>query len=143
VPKTIYGYSAVCRGQGFAGAARYGGRGPHLIHVDENFVEGPARWYSKDPAKIQIVACVELRKGRVLKECSYFGDGKEVVQDMVLGRYTLVIREARTAKVIGRTRIDGADAECLFLLYGRQTSDEQVSVPTVTQIRTALRRFVE
>ncbi|MBF9133177.1 hypothetical protein I0C86_30070 [Plantactinospora sp. S1510] len=144
LPETIYGYSDVCRGQGFTGAARYGGRAPHPIHVDENFVQGPARWYSDNPAKIQIVACVQLRKGRVLKECSYFGDGKRVVQDMVLGRYTLVIREARTAKIIGRTRIDGTDADCLILLYGRRDPDEQqVSVPTQAQIRTALRRYVE
>ncbi|MFC6018261.1 hypothetical protein ACFP2T_18880 [Plantactinospora solaniradicis] len=144
LPETIYGYSDVCRGQGFTGAARYAGRAPHPVYVDENFVRGPARWYSDNPAKIQIVACVQLRKGRVLDECSYFGDGKRVVQDMVLGRYTLVIREARTAKIIGRTRIDGADAECLFLLYGRQDPDEQqVSTPTEAQIRTALRRYVE
>ncbi|MBE1489363.1 hypothetical protein [Plantactinospora soyae] len=144
LPETIYGYSPVCDGQGFAGAARYGGRAPHPVHVDENFVRGPGRWYSDNPAKIQIVACVQLQKGRVLKKCRYFGGGKDVVQNMVLGRYTLVIREARTAKIIGRTRIDGADADCLFLLYGaREPDEQQVSVPTEAQIRTALRRYVE
>lgn len=143
LPETIYGFSPVCEGKGFSGAARYGGPGPHPIYVAENFLQGPANWYSEDPAKIQLVACVELRKGRVLKSCRYYGDGKRVVQDMLLGRYTLVFREARTAKVIGQARIDGAKADCLLLLFGRQTSDEQVSVPTAAQIRNALRRYVE
>lgn len=90
------------------------------------------------------MACDELRKGRVLKKRRYFGDGNDAVQDMVQGRYTLVIREARTAKVVGRTRTDGAKADCLHLLYGPQEpGEQQVGVPTKTQITKALRRFVE
>jgi hypothetical protein len=63
---------------------------------------------------------------------------------MVLGRYTLVIRETRTARVIGRARIDGAKADCLYLLYGvRKPGEQQFSVPTRAQITNALRRYVE
>lgn len=146
VPETVYGYSAACIGRGIPGAPPYQGPGPHPIHVhDGPGVRGPDHWYTEDVTKIQLVICGDSTTGRVLKKCEYLGiNADDVTQDMVLGRYTFEIREARTARVVGTVRIDGEDAYCRPGLFGRQVDEkQQVSVPFGSQMEAALSKYVD
>ncbi|BCB75412.1 hypothetical protein GCM10022251_77770 [Phytohabitans flavus] len=146
LPETVYEYSAACVGRGFPGAPPYQGAGPHPIYVHNGGVRGPDSWHSEDPAKIQLVVCVKSSEGRVLKKCEYHGIGREgVTQDMVLGRYRLVVREARTAKVIAEMRLDGANRYCRLGLVGGEASPDrrQVSKLSTEQLQEALGQYVE
>ncbi|GLI03220.1 hypothetical protein [Phytohabitans aurantiacus] len=146
VPETVYGYSAACLGRGFPGAPPYQGPGPHPIYVNgAGDARGPDAWYTEDVTKIQLVACGNSTTGRVLKKCEYLGiNTPDVSQDMVLGRYTFEIREARTARVLGQVRLDGEDTYCRSAILGTETDDKkQVSVPFGSQIEAALRKYVD
>ncbi|MEH1125556.1 hypothetical protein [Micromonospora sp. CPCC 206061] len=148
LPESVFQYSAACVGRGFPGAPAYQGAGPHPIHVhDGPSVRGPANWYTEDVTKIQLVICGASSTGRVLRKCEYLGignDSRDVTQDMVLGRYAMEIREARTARVVGQVRFDGEDDKCRLGLFGRQVDEkQQVSVPFGSQIEAALTKYVD
>jgi hypothetical protein len=146
LPESVYQYSAACVGRGFPGAPPYQGPGPHPIHVhDGPGVRGPDNWYTEDVTKIQLVVCGDSTTGRVLKKCEYLGvNSDDVTQDMVLGRYTFEIREARTARVIGQVRLDGEDDYCRKAIVGTEIDDkQQVSVPFGSQLEAALTKYVD
>jgi len=99
-------------------------------------------WQPKDPAKVQLVACVDLVTiGAKVKSCR-IDKPKPSSIPMKEGRYRLSLYEVATRRKIFETRLTGEDESCpFFILIG---SDRAVySGLEDNQLIEALRRYVE
>lgn len=99
-------------------------------------------WQPKNPAKVQLVACVDLVTiGPKVKSCR-IDKPKPSSIPMKEGRYRLSLYEVATRRKLFETRLTGEKESCpFFILIG---SDRSVYTELEdTQLVEALRRYVE
>lgn len=101
-----------------------------------------AAWEPKDPAKVQLLACVDLVSiGPKVKSCRV-DKPKPSSIPMKEGRYQLSLYEVATRRKLMQTRLTGEDEDCpLLILIG----DDRAVYSEIedSQLVDALRRYVE
>lgn len=115
----VSGYRSVCRnapggGVAYPGAAAYAGPGPHpiaffgygeardwnsglLASDDDGVIDG---WYAKTVPDLQLVACVDARIGKQIRDCGGYFGAKSIKLRLYRGEYTINIYETTTAKAV-------------------------------------------
>lgn len=126
-------FSAVCENDWIGSAAEYGK--PYNIAafykglgiVDETWLPVASnKWATSDEfSKINVVACLERKKGSEAKSmsCVDDDDGNHVTVDYYSVDYEVTFREAKTGKVIGNAgTVTGTADRCPFLAsYDRRS----------------------
>jgi hypothetical protein len=84
-------------------------------------------------AKVDTVACVEVKDEEPLKECTgYQDDGKDTTNSVELrsATYTVSVHEARTGKELGTTELSGTDDSCpMFMTFDNDTQSKVYDAP--------------
>ncbi|AGZ46617.1 hypothetical protein [Actinoplanes friuliensis] len=101
-----------------------------------------AAWEGKNPAKVQLVACVDLVTiGSKVKSCKIDKPKKSSIP-MKEGTYRLSLYEAATRRKIFETKLVGEDETCpIFIIIGNDRS--VYSGLEDRQLVDALQRYVE
>lgn len=176
-PFVVYRYRAMCeKPQGFEQAAPRAATGPHPVfvygfwHVREDVPEmfDPAAldiWDPTDPAKVQLVACVDkVGRGEFVKSCTYRDNGDPFRQapisggnyriDLYKATYRVTVYEARTGRLLASSELTGdrfgpkgkPRAEpCSLTAYVHQSGprvEEREADPYIQQIRDNLQPHV-
>ncbi|MFB6891415.1 hypothetical protein ACFCX4_19165 [Kitasatospora sp. NPDC056327] len=172
-PFTVYGYRAMCeKPRGFDQAAPHAASGPRPVVVsgfwnvrDESpELFDPAAldiWDPTDPAKVQLVACVEkVGRGEFVKSCDYEPDpfgvpgGADFRSFLYKATYRVTVYEARTGKLLASPEFAGdrfrpeatPQAEpCPRAALTRASGprfEQREAEPYVQQIRDALQPHV-
>jgi len=84
-------------------------------------------------AKVDTVACVEVKDEQPLKECTgYQDDGHDTSNtvDLRSADYTVSVREATTGKQLGQTELPGTDDSCpMFVSFDDDTQTKTYYEP--------------
>jgi len=84
-------------------------------------------------AKVDTVACLELKDEQPLKECTgYQDDGHDTSNEVDLRSavYTVSVREATTGKELGSTELSGTDDTCpMFMSFDNDTQTKVYYAP--------------
>jgi hypothetical protein len=99
-------------------------------------------------AKIDVVACIQVKHEEPLKECTgYQDDGHDTNNkvDLRSASYTVSVHEATTGKELGTTELAGSDDSCpMFVTFD---NDSQAKVydtpPSKDDVITFLKPFVQ
>jgi hypothetical protein len=150
----------VCDGWYYPQSPKFAGKAPHQISV--GVVDGvvlPSRhmkssvsvpdlqesiwraWMPEDPAKSQLVACVDLvRSTGKLKGCTYDNPSPETV-DLKKAFYRLRLYETATGRKLLDKQVTGEDEKCpsIVFLVGGESLYSEVSD---RQLYEALRTYV-
>jgi hypothetical protein len=99
-------------------------------------------------AKVDTVACVEVKDEQPLKECTgYQNDGQDTQNevDLRLATYTVSMHEAMTGKELGTTELDGTDDSCPTVVSFDNDSQTKVydSPPSNDDLIAFLKPFVQ
>ena len=109
--------------QPFDGAAAYvPGPGAHPVAYFERNESGvptkpmegrfegmPARWQTTDPAKIQVVACLDTPGSTFVETCSYQTIGEK---SLVSPDYRITLYAAKTGRVLGTVHLASRKHDC-------------------------------
>ena len=131
---------AACKGATVSHATAYDPAAPtHKVvlfspyggHLVEDMSTLPEDWMvqfdanSDAYAKVDTVACVEVKDEQPLKECTgYQDDGHDTSNtvDLRSADYSVSVREATTGKELGRTELPGVDDSCpMFVSFDDDT----------------------
>jgi hypothetical protein len=84
-------------------------------------------------AKVDTVACVEVKDEQPLKECTgYQDDGHDTTNsvDLRSATYTVSVHEATTGNELGTTELSGTDDSCpTFMTFDNDTQSKVYDVP--------------
>jgi hypothetical protein len=99
-------------------------------------------------AKVDTVACVEVKDEQPLKECTgYQDDGHDTSNtvDLRSADYTVSVHEATTGKELGRTELPGTDDECPMFVSFDNDSQTKVyySQPSKDDLVAFIKPFVQ
>lgn len=138
VPDEIWHLDEACEspGEPYVDAARHTGSAPHPVAVFPELsyrVEDPSAWLPEDPARVQLVACVdrlglEAAPPEGYEQCEYVGDGGIV--NVQTARYRITVYELRTGRELGSEELVGEIDHCPDMitegqqLYSRLTHDQ-------------------
>jgi hypothetical protein len=140
-----------CDGKGIAAAAPLADNGLRPVFIVS--IDGDkhreavfdARWRPNDLASAQLVAC-EYYESEVLGTCMYEGPGQHRMLTRKRHDERIVIREARTAKVIAERTFHGAEPpkECPDSIRSNERDFAlEGPMPTDGEIHDFVRSFVE
>lgn len=152
VAQSAHDFSDACDNDHITNAAEYGK--PYNVAaffkglglVDEMWfsVSGNKWAESGDPTKINVVACLERKKGSEVKSlsCVDDDDGNPVTVDYYSVEYEITFREAKTGKVItsGGT-VSGTAERCGRLLYYESRSRKAYADPDDDAVQAAVDAF--
>jgi hypothetical protein len=156
-------FEGVCKGATVSRATAYSASAPsHKVilfspngsDVVEDTTDLPADWMvefdanSDAYAKVDTVACEEVKDEQPLKECTgYQDDGHDTanVVDLRSATYTVSVREATTGRELGTTELSGTDDSCpMFMSFDddaqRKTYD---APPSKDDLVAFLKPFVQ
>ncbi|HMG41506.1 MAG TPA: hypothetical protein VK611_09255 [Acidimicrobiales bacterium] len=144
VPDRIWHLADACEspGEPYVDAARHRGPAPHPVAVFPALsyqVDDPSVWLPEDPARVQLVACID-RLGLVASppegydECEYVGDGGIV--DVQTARYRITVYELRTGRELGSEELVGELDHCPDMLTEGQRLYSLLSHDQLTLVLT-------
>lgn len=156
-------FKGVCQGATVSRAAAYDTASPsHKVILFSPYNGGPledtttlpADWTvqfdanSDAYAKVDTVACVEVKDEQPLKECTgYQDDGHDTSNsvDVRSATYTVSVHEALTGKELGVTELSGTDDSCpMVMSFDDDTQSKTYDVPPSTEDLIAfLKPFVQ
>ena len=114
----------------------------YLSLPDEPSAAVKGAWQPKDPAKVQLVACVDLVTiGAKVKSCK-IDKPKPSSIPMKEGTYRLSLYEAATRRKLLETKLTGEDENCPFFIVIGDDRSVYTGLED-RQLVEALRRFVE
>ncbi|HEY4028521.1 MAG TPA: hypothetical protein VGO86_18995 [Candidatus Dormibacteraeota bacterium] len=140
LPSSVRDLSDACGGRrvAFTAAAAHAGRVHPMVIFDTGslftYAGMPAELQSDDPARVQLIACVQQDGGSdaapVVNTCHYVPGGGLVTVPSVpapvsldlpmqRGEYTFSVYEARTGRQVGQVRIAGTETSCPEQIAGR------------------------
>jgi hypothetical protein len=141
-------FRGVCKGATVSRATAYSADAPsHKVVLfspnDGDAVEDtstlPSDWMvqfdanSDAYAKVDTVACVEVKDEQSLKQCSgYQDDGHDTSNsvDLRSATYTVSVHEATTGKELGTTELSGTDDSCpMFMTFDNDTQSKVYDAP--------------
>jgi hypothetical protein len=147
-----YGDACGSPGTAYTRAPAYAGPPPHPLLVAPPGVrwrldqEGTS-WYVKDPASVQLIACVDRDgdDGSTGELCSYSTSnvgigGRTETQTLRAGWYTITVYELRTHRTVGSSRILGDNHTCP---QTKLEDDEVYSTPSDSQLHEALDPYTQ
>jgi uncharacterized protein YceK len=112
---------------------------PYSGDIVEDTTTLPSDWMvqfdanSDAYAKVDTVACVEVKDEQPLKECSGYQDnGRDTSNkvDLRSADYTVSVREATTGKELGSTELSSSDDSCpMFMSFDNDTQDKTYDAP--------------
>ena len=99
-------------------------------------------------AKVDTVACLEVKDEQPLKECTgYQDDGHDTSNEVDLRSavYTVSVREATTGKELGSTELSGTDDTCpMFMSFDNDTQTKvYYATPSKDDLIAFLKPFVQ
>jgi hypothetical protein len=99
-------------------------------------------------AKVDTVACVDVKDEQPLKECTgYQDDGHDTSStvDLRSADYTVSVREATTGKELGQTELPGTDDSCpMFVSFDNDTQTKiYYAPPSKDDLVAFLKPFVQ
>jgi hypothetical protein len=99
-------------------------------------------------AKVDTVACVEVKDEQPLKECTgYQNDGHDTDNkvDLRTATYTVSVHEATTGKELGTTELDGTDDSCPSVVSFENDTQTKAydSPPSTDDLVAFIKPFVQ
>jgi len=99
-------------------------------------------------AKVDTVACLEVKDEQPLKECTgYQDDGRDTSNEVDLRSavYTVSVREATTGKELGSTELSGTDDTCpMFMSFDNDTQTKvYYAPPSKDDLIAFIKQFVQ
>lgn len=99
-------------------------------------------------AKVDTVACIQLKNEQPLKECTGYQDNGHDTSnkvDLRTATYTVTVHEATTGKVLGTTDLAGTDDSCpMFMTFDDDTQSKTYdSPPSKDDVIAILEPFVQ
>jgi hypothetical protein len=134
LPRSVDGFQDACGGRpvAFTAAAAHAGPGPHPMVIFDTgsrftYAGMPAELQSADPARVQLIACIEQAGGSdaapVVTTCHYVPGGGLITVPSVPGStnldlpmhqgvYDVSVYEAKTGRQVGRLHVPGTATTC-------------------------------
>jgi hypothetical protein len=156
-------FRGVCQGAGVSRATAYSKQAPnHKVilfssysgSLTEDTTTLPSDWVVQFDAntdayaKADTVACVQVKSGQPLKQCTgYQNNGHDTKNkvDLRTATYTVTAHEATTGKVLGQTELTGTDDSCpMFMTFDDENQTKSYDAPpSKDELIAFLKPFVQ